>query len=65
MQAIVDIFLSDNESNFQDINMNTVTVQTLSADNEYSLPDSADVIGLNCSVPNVLPKKTKQFLSSD
>ena len=39
--------------------MNTDTVQKLPEDNEYSLLDSADVIRLKCSMPNILPKEPK------
>ena len=49
-----------------DININTYTVQ-IQSENEDFLPDSADVMGLNCYVPNVLPQesRSKQFRSSD
>ena len=58
------IFFSDDESNSKDINMNTDTVQ-MRLENEYSLTDSADVISLNCYVPNMLSQEPKQFLSLD
>ena len=60
------VFFSGGENNCKDINMNTDTVR-IQSENEDFLPDSADVISLNCYVPNVLPQesRSKQFLSSD
>ena len=60
------VFFSGGENNSKDINMNTDTVQ-IQSENEDFLPDSADVISLNCYAPNVLPQesRSKQFLSSD
>ena len=60
------VFFSGGENNSKDINMNTDNVQ-IQSENEDFLPDSADVISLNCYVPNVLPQesRSKQCLSSD